>query len=222
MKQKKNQTKPKTNILFATSNPGKLTEASIFAKSTGVDLVSVKDIGLELDVDETGDTYEQNSLLKVMAYAERLNDPKLIIIADDGGIEIPVLGNAPGVHSRRWKGYTMTDQEIIDHCMEQLEGKKGSERDAQFISVVTVKLPGHPVKYFRESMQCHIVEHPEPTDIIEGFPFRSLMYIPEIDKMMYEIHGTSIEDRGGFRTHREKALAKAFDWIATQSNGNMV
>ncbi|MCX6727332.1 MAG: non-canonical purine NTP pyrophosphatase [Candidatus Saccharibacteria bacterium] len=149
MTQKKNQTKPKTKILFATSNPGKLTEASIFAKSAGVNLVSVKDIGLELDVDETGDTYEENSLLKVMAYADQLMEPDLIIIADDGGIEIPVLGNAPGVHSRRWKGYPMTDQEIIDHCLEQLDGKKGGERDAQFISVVTVKIPGHPVKYFR-------------------------------------------------------------------------
>lgn len=216
------QKKLKPKVLFATSNPGKLTEASVFAKSAGVDLVSVKDIGVELDVDETGDTYEQNSLLKVTAYDEALNDPDLIIIADDSGIEIPVLNNAPGVHSRRWNGGVMTDQEIIDYCMQQLAGKTGSERDAQFVAVVTVKMPGHPVKYFRDSMKCHIVEHPKSTDIIEGFSFRSLMYLPEIDKMIYEIHGTTPKSRGGFLTHREKALQKAFDWIATQSNSNMV
>lgn len=203
-------TKPK--ILFATNNPGKVTEAQVFASGAGVALVTPKMLGLELDVDETGATYEQNALLKAQAFQQELNDPAAIVIADDSGIEIPALNNEPGVHSRRWKGYPMSDQEIIDHCMQQLEGKKGTERDAQFVAVLCVLAPNQQPQYFRASMQCHIVEQ-SSGDLVEGFPFRSLMYVPEIDRMIYQIHGTSIEDRGGFMTHREKALKAAFEWI---------
>lgn len=203
-------TKPR--ILFATNNLGKVTEAQVFAAGADMQLATPKELGLKLDVDETGTTYEQNALLKAEAFQRELNDPSIIVIADDSGIEIPVLNNEPGIHSRRWKGYPMTDQEIIDYCLQQLHGKKGAERDAQFVAVLCTLVPGQPPKYFKASMQCHIVEQPSG-DLVEGFPFRSLMYIPEIDKMIYEIHGTSIQDRGGFMTHREKALDAAFEWM---------
>jgi XTP/dITP diphosphohydrolase len=206
--------KLKLNVFFATNNPGKITDAKIFAQEVGVKLLTPENLQLKLNVDETGDTYEANALLKAEAFKRALNDPKMIVIADDGGIEIPTLNNEPGVHSRRWKGYSMTDQEIIDYCLERLQGKTGAERDGSFITVLAVLAPGKQPHYFRGVMKCHITEQPIEGKIIEGFPFRSLMYIPEIDKMIYDLHGTTIAERSGFMTHREKALQEAFAWIA--------
>ncbi len=212
----KNPKKKKNRVLYATNNKGKLKEASVFAASKNIELISLNDLGIKLDVDETGRTYKENALLKANAFAEAANDPTLIVIADDSGIEIPVLNNEPGIHSRRWKGYTMSDKEIIDYTLERLKDFKRTQRNANFVAVLAILQNGQEPHYITESMRCEIMEEPVDATVIEGFPFRSLMYIPELDKMIYEIHGTTIESRGGFMTHREKALAKAFEFIASQ------
>lgn len=213
MKSKQNR---KPRVLYATNNKGKLKEASVFAASKNIELISLSDLGITLDVDETGATYKENALLKARAFKEAANDPNLIVIADDSGVEIPVLNNEPGVHSRRWRGYEMTDKEIIDYTLERLIGFQGKERNANFIAVLALLLPDQAPQYFTKSMECRVMEQPVEATIIEGFPFRSLMYIPELDKMIYEIHGTTIESRGGFMTHREKALESAFEFISSQ------
>lgn len=211
----KSQKKKKNRVLYATNNKGKLKEASVFAASNNIELLSLSDLGIVFDVDETGETYKENALLKAKGYAEAANDPSLIVIADDSGIEIPVLNNEPGVHSRRWKGYAMTDKEIIDYTLERLDGYQGKDRNANFIAVLALLMPGQSPQYITKKMECRITQEPVDATVIEGFPFRSIMYIPELDKMIYEIHGTTIESRGGFMTHREKALADAFEFISS-------
>ncbi len=210
--------KPKSlKVLFASNNPGKITDAQVFVKGTNIELLTPKDLGLKLDPDETGNTYEENALIKAKAFQEAAGDPDLIVVSDDGGIEIPTLNNEPGVYSRRWKGYVMSDQEIVDYCLERMQGKKGVERDANFVGVICVLMPGRDPQYFRGVMKCHITEEPATGEIIEGFPFRSLMYVPELKKMIYDVHGTTIAERGGFMNHREQGLQAAFAWVAKQT-----
>lgn len=198
-------------VLFASTNQGKIMEVQTYAQSPGIQLLSPKDLGLDLDVAETGTTFGQNARIKVLAYAKACSDKDLTIIADDSGIQIPALNNEPGVYSRRWNGHEMEDQEIVDYCLQRMKHLKGGERDANFTATLAVAVPGQPLKYFTASMSGRITEKPVAAKIIKGFPFRSIMYLPQIDKMIYEIHGTTIALRGGFMTHREKALQAAFD-----------
>lgn len=208
---------PKPKILFATNNLGKLDEGRLLAEQFGLKLLSPKDLDLDIDVDETGDSYKANALLKVQAFVKALDDPDLYVVADDSGVEIVALNNEPGLHTRRWKGYTMTDQEILDYTLEQLHGKKGKKRAANLVSTVCVmETHGEPV-FFEGIMHAQVTEQPVKAEIIEGFPFRSVLYLPSIGKMVYDIHGVKLGDRGGFMTHREQALQRAFDYIAKQT-----
>lgn len=208
----------KPKVLFATNNPGKLAEGQLLASQFGITLISPKDLGIDLDVDETGDSYKANALLKAQSFANAIKDPDIYVVADDSGVEIVALNNEPGIHTRRWKGYPMTDQEILDYALERLQGKKGKERAANLVSMVCVVRQGHKPLFFDGIMHAQITESPVKAAIIEGFPFRSVLYLQEIDKMVYDIHGVKLHDRDGFMTHREKSLQKAFDHIANETN----
>src|SRR5260370_36590648 len=98
-------------ILIATTNKGKITEISKFLSEMlpALQILSLKDVGIEVDVEETGKTYLENSQLKAIFYAKLSGFPA---ISDDGGLEISALGGAPGIKSRRWLGYAATDEEI--------------------------------------------------------------------------------------------------------------
>lgn len=108
-------------VLYATNNPGKISEISKFLEHNGIKVVSPKDLGIDLDVPETGDSLEENAKLKVKAYLEVSNGR--IVLADDTGLEIDALGGKPGIHVRRWKdGQTrMSDEEIIEYCLDQMK-----------------------------------------------------------------------------------------------------
>ncbi|EKD64630.1 MAG: hypothetical protein ACD_50C00333G0001, partial [uncultured bacterium] len=88
-------------LLIATTNPGKLREYRDFLSDLPVKLVSLKDIGITDDMEETGKTYEENSRAKAIFYAKKSNLPA---ISDDGGLEINALKGEPGIRSRRWLG----------------------------------------------------------------------------------------------------------------------
>ena len=95
-------------LLIATTNKGKLKEISEFLTDLPFKLLSLNDIGITEDVEETGKTYEENSRIKALFYAKKSGLPA---ISDDGGIEIKAIDNEPGIKSRRWLGYEATDED---------------------------------------------------------------------------------------------------------------
>ncbi|OGH16878.1 MAG: hypothetical protein A3C97_02300 [Candidatus Levybacteria bacterium RIFCSPHIGHO2_02_FULL_37_11] len=97
-------------LLIATKNQGKLKEISDFLSDLPLQTVSLSDIGIEDDFEETGKTYKENSQNKAIFYAKKSGLPA---IADDGGIEINALNGAPGVKSRRWLGRKASDEELV-------------------------------------------------------------------------------------------------------------
>src|SRR5882762_3706118 len=97
-------------LLIATTNKGKLQEIGEFLKDLSVQLVSLKDVGITQDVEEDGQSYEENAQKKALFYSKV---SKLPAVADDGGLEINALGGAPGLKSRRWLGHEGTDEELI-------------------------------------------------------------------------------------------------------------
>ena len=197
---------PKPELLYATNNPGKLDEVGKYLGG-GQPIESPKSLGLQIEVEETGKTLEENALLKARAYRAEVG-PDTIVMADDTGLEIDALDGEPGVKVRRWKdGQTeMTDGEIVEYCLERMKDIPAGERTARFRTVIALALPDGQEELFDGSLQGEIVENDADTRV-PGFPFRSLLYLPEIGKMLGE------DPPPGFKTHREQAVRKAVDWL---------
>ncbi len=202
-------------VFVATSNKGKQTEIAKYAEQYGKNIqLAFPDHTNEIKVDESGTTFEENALLKASAYQKHLNDSSFIYVGDDSGIKIPALNDEPGVFTRRWAGYEMTDKEILDYCMEKMSGLVGDDRSAVFQTVLAVVQGDSEPRYFRGTMPGHILGQPIEATPIEGFPFRSIFWVDEINRPIYEIHGLSPENRGGFLTHREKAFKELFEALS--------
>src|SRR6266404_6771588 len=99
-------------VLIATTNKGKLHELSLFLSDLPLKIVSLTDIGISDEPEETGKDYTQNSQLKALFYSKKSGLPA---IADDGGLEIMALDGAPGLKSHRWLGPDTTEEDIISH-----------------------------------------------------------------------------------------------------------
>lgn len=98
-------------LLYATTNPGKIFEVGKLLKFYGIEIISPKDLKIEIDVPEIGKTLEENVQLKAEAYL-KVVDYNIVVMSDDTGAEIDALNGEPGIHVRRWKDKktAMTDQ----------------------------------------------------------------------------------------------------------------
>lgn len=201
-------------ILFSTSNPGKLAEIRNIAQEYGIEIVSLADLGIDsVDVVEDGVTFQENAAKKVEAYLKEVKDKDIFVIGDDSGIEIPALDNKPGVFTRRWAGYEMTDEEIIDYCLNQMKHLTGEQRHATFKTILALGGKNQPLQFFDGTLDGVILETEVDTPRLPGLPFNTIFYIPEINKNLIDLHGKSLQERKGFMTHRERALHKIFEYI---------
>jgi len=195
-------------ILIATTNQSKLKEIMIGLKELegfGVKLLNLNDVGVEKEPEETGKTFQENSEIKTKFYGRLTSLPT---IADDGGLIIPYLDNAPGVKSRRWPGYEASDEELINYTLSNLRGCTGSKRIAYLETCVTFYLPsGHPqgdqTIFEQEKIKGHIAKKPtgRPTN---GYPFRGLFIVDKFNKYYEEL----TEEEHQHVNHRLKALKR--------------
>ena len=184
-----------------------------------INIVSPKDLWLDIDVEETGSSLEENSILKAKAYFSAAKD--YIVMADDTGLEIEALNGEPGIHARRWRdGKTrMTDQEAIDYCLYKMKNIPKGKRKARFRTVITLASRGpssargwSSIETFDGILDGEILQKPIPLRI-EGVPFESLFYIPKWKLVLGEVHQMPVEKRQKFLTHRELAVTKALPRI---------
>lgn len=202
----------KHRVLFATNNPGKLHDAQRFAQKNGFTVLSPRDLGIDIDVIEDGTTFTQNADKKYVGFLEHIDNPDIWVITDDSGLQIPALNNEPGVYSRRWAGHEMTDQEIIDYCLEKMKNVK--DRRASFTGVLAVGKKDVAPHHISFSIEGELLREPIAAEAEKGLPFRSLFYLPQYGKMLHQIHDLPYEERDGILTHREKGLQAAFDYIS--------
>jgi len=187
-------------LLVATKNPGKIKEISEFLKDLPLEIVSLKDVGIEEDVEEDGKDYFENSKKKALFYAKLSGIPS---ISDDGGIEIAALDGAPGVHSRRWLGYVATDEELIEYMKKVAKELPEENRNAYFKTVVTLALPSGEVFQSYGEIKGIIAREPLAA-LLEGYPYRSFFYLPELKKFYHESEMTGDETKK--YNHRYQAM----------------
>lgn len=201
-------------FFIATSNRGKQKEIEKFASQYGEGVaVRFPDDSNVITVDETGATFEQNARLKAQVYKSAVNNDSLYYVGDDSGIVIPALNNEPGVFTRRWAGYEMTDEEIVTYCMDKMKKFKGDDRKATFETVLAVLGPNNTTEYFHSKMHGHILDRALDVEPQAGFPFRSIFWVDDIDLPIYQIHALGPDERKGFLTHREDAFRQLFTKI---------
>lgn len=126
-------------LLIATRNSGKVREFSRMLSTTAFDatfeVVGLDDLGIDLDVDETGATFEENSVLKARAYAEASG---VLTLADDSGLVVDALDGAPGVNSARYGGAGLDDEGRVQLLLDNMKGVAGWDRTARFVAVLTL------------------------------------------------------------------------------------
>lgn len=191
-------------LLIATTNPGKLEEITRFLSDLPITLVSLKDVGITDNVEETEKTFQENAILKAKFYCKKSGLPT---IADDGGLEIDALGGEPGVKSHRWihGDREDEDEELITHAIQRLEGIPLEKRGAQLRAVIALAFPDGKV-FTSEAYARGIIPLAPGTHRTPGFPYRSLLFLPDINKF-YD-HSQLTEEESKRYNHREKALEK--------------
>ncbi|MBI5620788.1 non-canonical purine NTP pyrophosphatase [Candidatus Gottesmanbacteria bacterium] len=191
-------------LLIATTNPGKLNEIKRFLGDLPVDLVGLKDVGITDVVEEIGSTFEENAIIKAKYYMQKSGLPTL---ADDGGFEIDALGGEPGVKSHRWVHGDRedTDEELIAYTLEKMRGLPRTQRGAQLRLVLAlIFLDGR--QFTVEENTRGIVAEKSSAHRTAGFPYRSLLFLPEINK--YYDHDLLTPEETETFNHRKRALER--------------
>ena len=189
-------------LLIATSNLAKLEEIKRFLSDVPIELVSLTDMGMTQKVEETGNTFEENAILKAKFYADLSG---LATLADDGGLEIDALHGEPGIHSHRWihEDREDEDEELIHHVIERMKRIPKNKRGAQLHMVIAFVLPNGDVHTSEGVIRGIIAEKPSSYRR-KGFPYRSLLYLPDIHK--FYNHDELTKEENEACNHRKKAV----------------
>ncbi len=183
-------------IVFATGNVGKLREIKNIMADLPVEVVSMKEAGIEAEIEETGETFEENAKIKAQAVAAHTDD---IVLADDSGLEIDYLNKEPGVYSARYLGentsYEIKNQTILD----RLSGVEKEKRTARFVCAIAAVLPNKETLVTRETIEGYIGEKPAGEN---GFGYDPIFYVDEYQCSTAELS----EEQKNAISHRGKAL----------------
>ena len=183
------------SIILASNNKDKVKEVKEILK--GYDIISMKEAGIDVDIEENGTTFEENALIKARAIMKLTGQ---ITMADDSGLEIDYLNKAPGVYSARFMGHD-TSYDIKNKALiQKLEGVKGSDRSGRFVCAIAVCFPDGREIVKRGTMEGLIAEQIKGDN---GFGYDPIVYLPEYGKTSGEL---APEEKNKI-SHRGKALA---------------
>ncbi len=187
-----------TKIILASNNQNKVAEVKEILKDKNVEIVSLKEAGIDVDVEENGTTFEENALIKARAVCKLTGS---VTMADDSGLEVDYLDKQPGVYSARFMGhdtsYDIKNKAIID----KLEGVEGDARSARFVAAIAVVFPDGKEIVTRGTMEGLIAREPAGDN---GFGYDPIVYLPEYGMTSAQLS----PDEKNKISHRGKALKK--------------
>ncbi|WP_345239981.1 XTP/dITP diphosphatase [Pontibacillus salipaludis] len=189
-------------IVVATHNEGKVREFRQLFSKYNIETLSLDDLDQNLpEVEETGETFEENAELKASTISSILNVP---VIADDSGLVVDALDGSPGVYSARYAGEPKDDQKNLEKVLSELKGEKN--RTARFVCVLALSIPGQNVVFERGTCEGHLTEEPHGES---GFGYDPI-FIPDGYKATMAEIGADEKNK---ISHRSRALSKIEDSI---------
>lgn len=192
----------KGKIIFATGNAGKMHEIRMILGDLGWEILSMKEAGIVLDIDENGTTYEENALIKARAVAAAVYEQGIdnaIVLSDDSGIEVKALNNEPGIYSARYLGEDTSYRVKNANLIERLGDLEGEDRAARFVCAIAAVLPDGKELTTRGIIEGQITKE----EIGEnGFGFDPIFYVPRFGKTTAQL----TEEEKNEVSHRGLAL----------------
>ena len=182
-------------LVLASKNEHKLKEMQDILSALGVEVVLERDVGVDVDVEETGETFEENAFLKAEAAMKATGLPA---VSDDSGLEVDALGGAPGVHSARYTGnHDDSDLDRRKFLMKNLEGEE--HRTARFVSAICCVFPNGDVLRARGTCEGRIATYMKGEN---GFGYDAMFIADGEDRTMAEM---THEEKNEI-SHRGRAL----------------
>lgn len=182
-------------VILASKNQHKLTELSAILSQLGFEIALESEYGLDIDVEETGTTFEENSFLKAGAVMKASGLP---VLADDSGLMVDALDGAPGVYSARY-GHKASDKERTAYLLENMKDVPEERRGAKFVCVITCLFPDGRKIVARGECPGVIARAPHGEN---GFGYDPVFYLPELGMTYAELPS---EQKNAI-SHRARAL----------------
>ena len=187
-----------SRLLLATNNAGKLAEYDVLLEGCGWEVVTPRDLGIDIEVEETGETYEANATIKARRGSEASG---LVTLADDSGIEIEAMGGDPGVHSARFLGENASYAERFAEIQRRFAGVPRERRRARFRCVIAVADPRTgAVRTAEGEVFGLIAEAPAGEG---GFGYDPIFWVPQHSATMAELP----DHQKNIISHRARAVA---------------
>ena len=192
-------------IIFATGNKNKMIEIRMILADLGCKILSQKEAGIQADVVEDGQTFEENALIKATTIADiarKMPEYKnAVVLADDSGLEIDALNKEPGIYSARYMGedtsYDIKNQALID----RLEGVPDEKRTARFVCAIAAALPDGSTEVVRGTMEGRIGYEITGEN---GFGYDPIFYLPQFGCSSAELEPEKKKEL----SHRGEGLRK--------------
>lgn len=184
-------------LIAATKNKGKINEIKQVLSGLPLDIISMSEAGIDIDVVEDGATFEENSLKKAL---EICKVSKSMVLADDSGLEVDFLGGAPGIYSARFAGPGASDTDKNNKLLKMLKDVPFEKRTARFVCAIAVAFPDGRHFVVRGTCEGFIDFECKGSN---GFGYDPLFFIQQYNKTMAEIDA----DLKNQISHRAKALA---------------
>lgn len=185
-------------VIIATKNRGKAKEFEEIFASRGMRVLTLLDFPEIPDVDETGNTFEENATLKAEAVSKALNK---MVIGDDSGLMVDALEGRPGIYSARYAGEPKNDQNNLVKVLAELKGVTEEKRTARFYCALAVAIPGQETFTVSGTCEGRILEEPKGTN---GFGYDPIFFVPDKGVAMAEL----TSDEKNKISHRANALKK--------------
>lgn len=183
-------------IAAATNNKGKAREFAEILKDSGISVLTMKELGIDIEIPETGRTFAENAMIKAKAVSALCELP---VLADDSGLCVNALGGAPGLYSARFAGEGATDAELRRKLLDALSGE--TDRSAYFISSLVMLFPDGRSITAEGRVYGTITEEERGSG---GFGYDAIFYCDEIGKTFAE---ATPEEKDRV-SHRGNALAE--------------
>ncbi len=192
-------------IVFATGNKDKMREIRKILGSLDAEILSMKEAGVDVDVEENGNTFSENARIKATEIYSILQEKEpeaagsTVVLADDSGLEVDYLGGEPGIYSARYLGKDTPYSEKNSIIIDRLKDAKDEERSARFVCAIAACLPGGKTLDTLGKMEGRIAYEIAGEN---GFGYDPIFFLPEYNKTSAEL----TEDEKNAISHRGKAL----------------
>lgn len=186
-------------LIVASNNEHKVREIKQILSNFNIDVVSLKDSGIDIEVEEDGNTFMENAYKKAIEIYKITN--KDMVLADDSGLMVDALGGAPGIYSARFSGEYGNYKKNNEKLIYLMQGKSIDERKARFVTALVLILDENKHIEVTGEIEGYIIDEKKGN---EGFGYDPLFFVPEYNKTFAEME-PEIKNK---ISHRARALEK--------------